>query len=148
MNPSATTEQTQQHNPEALARHTHPPQRLVMANMHMNQIMGIVPRHADMPKHGGLDKPLRRCLMKMVHLALWRKRRLLRSLSSPSMAYASLAGLPAINGLYSSLTPLIVYGLLGSSGQLAVGPTAIHAIITAEYILGELTTRGMMCVRT
>jgi SulP family sulfate permease len=59
-----------------------------------------------------------------------------------SMAYATLAGLPPIAGLYSSLTPLVVYGLLGSCGQLAVGPTAIHAIITAEFVLGELTAQG------
>jgi len=33
-----------------------------------------------------------------------------------------LAGLPPVAGLYASTLPLIVYALLGSSRQLAVGP--------------------------
>ena len=46
-----------------------------------------------------------------------------------SMAYAILAGLPPIYGLYASLLPLIVYALLGSSRQLAVGTVAIDSLI-------------------
>ena len=37
------------------------------------------------------------------------------------MAYAMLAGLPPVIGLYSATIPLFVYALLGSSKQLAVG---------------------------
>jgi MFS superfamily sulfate permease-like transporter len=42
-----------------------------------------------------------------------------------SMAYAMLAGLPPIIGLYSSVVPLLIYALFGSSRQLAVGPVAM-----------------------
>lgn len=45
-----------------------------------------------------------------------------------SMAYAQLAGLPPQVGLYASVAPLAVYALLGTSGQLSVGPVAITSL--------------------
>ncbi|HWQ14874.1 MAG TPA: sulfate permease [Roseiflexaceae bacterium] len=45
-----------------------------------------------------------------------------------SMAYAQLAGLPPQVGLYASVLPLAVYALLGTSGQLSVGPVAITSL--------------------
>lgn len=45
------------------------------------------------------------------------------------MAYAMLAGLPPVIGLYSATIPLFVYALLGSSKQLAVGPVAIVSLL-------------------
>ena len=45
------------------------------------------------------------------------------------MAYALLAGLPPQVGLYASIVPLIIYGLLGSSRTLAVGPVAIVSLM-------------------
>ncbi len=51
-----------------------------------------------------------------------------------SMAYASLAGLPPQAGLYASIFPLLVYGLLGTSSALSVGPTATVSILTAAAI--------------
>ena len=45
-----------------------------------------------------------------------------------SMAYAQLAGLPPQIGLYASVAPLAVYALLGTSGQLSVGPVAITSL--------------------
>lgn len=45
-----------------------------------------------------------------------------------SMAYAQLAGLPPQIGLYASIFPLVVYALLGTSGQLSVGPVAITSL--------------------
>jgi SulP family sulfate permease len=45
------------------------------------------------------------------------------------MAYALLAGLPPQVGLYASIVPLIIYGLLGTSRTLAVGPVAIVSLL-------------------
>ena len=45
------------------------------------------------------------------------------ALAVPSaMAYAELAGLSPVNGLYALLLPTVAYVLLGSSRQLVVGP--------------------------
>ncbi|HBO43956.1 MAG TPA: sodium-independent anion transporter, partial [Planctomycetaceae bacterium] len=46
-----------------------------------------------------------------------------------AMAYAVLAGLPPVMGLYASTVPLLVYALFGTSRHLAVGPVAIISII-------------------
>ncbi len=51
-----------------------------------------------------------------------------------SMAYASLAGMPPVTGLYSAVVPLLVYALLGTSGSLAVGPVAITALMTSAAL--------------
>jgi SulP family sulfate permease len=51
-----------------------------------------------------------------------------------SMAYAMLAGLPPKVGLYASIAPLIIYGLLGSSRTLSVGPVAIDSLLVAAAI--------------
>jgi len=45
------------------------------------------------------------------------------------MAYAMLAGLPPVVGLYASTAPLLVYALFGSSRQLAVGPVAMVSLV-------------------
>jgi SulP family sulfate permease len=50
------------------------------------------------------------------------------------MAYAMLAGLPPIIGLYASTVPLIVYALFGTSRQLAVGPVAMVSLLTAAGV--------------
>lgn len=47
-----------------------------------------------------------------------------------SMAYALLAGLPPIHGLYASTVPLIVYALFGTSRHLSIGPFAIVSLLT------------------
>lgn len=46
------------------------------------------------------------------------------------MAYALLAGLPPVVGLYASTVPLFVYALFGSSRHLAVGPVAMVSLLT------------------
>jgi len=48
------------------------------------------------------------------------------------MAYALIAGLPPIYGLYAALIPQIVYAILGTSKQLSVGPVAIDSLIVAS----------------
>ena len=51
-----------------------------------------------------------------------------------SLAYASLAGLPPISGLYCYLVAGIAQALFGTSRQLAVGPTSALAIAVAASI--------------
>lgn len=50
------------------------------------------------------------------------------------MAYAQLAGLPAVTGLWASLGPLVLYFLLGSSRLLSLGPESTTALLTAAAI--------------
>jgi len=50
------------------------------------------------------------------------------------MAYALLAGLPPEVGLYASIVPLVIYGLLGTSRTLAVGPVAIVSLLVATGV--------------
>jgi SulP family sulfate permease len=50
------------------------------------------------------------------------------------MAYAMPAGLPPQVGLYASIVPLIIYGLLGTSRTLAVGPVAIVSLLVASGV--------------
>lgn len=57
------------------------------------------------------------------------------------MAYAMIAGLPPIYGLYASTIPLIVYAFLGTSRQLAVGPVAMVSLLTFSGI-GVLAQAG------
>ncbi|MCX8118974.1 MAG: solute carrier family 26 protein [Desulfobacterota bacterium] len=45
------------------------------------------------------------------------------------MAYAMLAGLPPVMGLYASTLPLMLYALFGSSRHLAVGPVAMISLL-------------------
>ena len=72
-----------------------------------------------------------------------------------AMAFALLAGIPPIYGLYGSFIPLLVYGLLSSSNYLNVGPVSIISIFifnvlsqnvepfTTEYI-NDLVILGVM----
>jgi sulfate permease, SulP family len=50
------------------------------------------------------------------------------------MAYAEVAGLPAITGLWAIIGPLAVYALLGTSRQLSVGPESSTALMTAAAV--------------
>ncbi|ADC50745.1 sulfate transporter family protein [Alkalihalophilus pseudofirmus OF4] len=52
------------------------------------------------------------------------------------MAYAMLAGLPPVIGLYASTIPLLVYALFGSSRQLAVGPVAMVSLLVLTGVQG------------
>ena len=57
------------------------------------------------------------------------------------IAYAIIAGLPPIYGLYTAMIPQIVYAVLGTSRQLAVGPAAMDSLIVASGI-GLLASIG------
>jgi SulP family sulfate permease len=45
------------------------------------------------------------------------------------MAYAFLAGLPAVYGLYASIVPLFLYMVLGTSRYVAIGPAALISLL-------------------
>lgn len=50
------------------------------------------------------------------------------------MAYAEVAGLPPVVGLWAIVEPLLVYAVLGSSRQLSVGPESTTALMTAAAV--------------
>jgi MFS superfamily sulfate permease-like transporter len=58
-----------------------------------------------------------------------------------SMAYAQLAGLPVVYGLYSSFVPVIIASLWGSSNQLHTGPVAMLSLMSAAALI-PLATPG------
>ncbi|PHI20499.1 sodium-independent anion transporter [Lewinellaceae bacterium SD302] len=57
-----------------------------------------------------------------------------------AMAYAILAGVPAVYGIYASIVPLLIYGLLSSTPHVSVGPTALASILTAAALSGVVAT--------
>ncbi|MGZ6650713.1 MAG: SulP family inorganic anion transporter [Solirubrobacteraceae bacterium] len=74
------------------------------------------------------------------------------ALALPSgMAYAEVAGLPLVNGLYALLLPTVLYTFLGSCRQLIVGPEGSIATLAAAAVLplaaagsGEASELGAM----
>ena len=52
-----------------------------------------------------------------------------------SMAYAQLAGLPVVYGLYASFVPVIIASLWGSSSQLHTGPVAMLSLMSAAALI-------------
>jgi SulP family sulfate permease len=50
------------------------------------------------------------------------------------IAYALIAGLPPIYGLYCALVPQLVYAVFGSSRQVAIGPVAMDSLIVATGV--------------
>lgn len=52
-----------------------------------------------------------------------------------SMAYAQLAGLPVVYGLYASFIPVIIASLWGSSNQLHTGPVAMLSLMSAAALV-------------
>lgn len=51
-----------------------------------------------------------------------------------AMAYAALAGLPPVYGLYAAFLPPAIAALFGSSRQLATGPVAMASLISAATV--------------
>lgn len=58
-----------------------------------------------------------------------------------SMGYALLAGLPVVYGLYGSLLPVLVFGLLTTSPQFVVGVDAMPAVMVGG-LLAQLSIAG------
>ncbi|MEN9315586.1 MAG: hypothetical protein RIS35_1979 [Pseudomonadota bacterium] len=52
------------------------------------------------------------------------------------MAYASLAGMPPVTGIYASMLPALVAALYGASPLLSVGPTALTCLLVGSSIAG------------
>nr|WP_298989996.1 solute carrier family 26 protein [uncultured Polaribacter sp.] len=50
------------------------------------------------------------------------------------IAYALIAGLPPIYGLYCALMPQVMYAIFGSSRQVAIGPVAMDSLIVATGV--------------
>jgi SulP family sulfate permease len=57
------------------------------------------------------------------------------------MAYALLAGLPPVMGLYASILPMIVYAIAGSGRQTSVGPVTVDSLMLVLG-LSTLATAG------
>jgi len=51
-----------------------------------------------------------------------------------AMAYAVLAGLPPVYGLYASIVPVVLYALFGTSRQLGVGPVAMLSLMVLSGV--------------
>jgi SulP family sulfate permease len=58
-----------------------------------------------------------------------------------AMAYALLAGLPPVMGLYASILPLLIYAALGTSRHLAVGPVAVVSLLVLSQA-SQFALRG------
>ena len=52
------------------------------------------------------------------------------------VAYAALAGMPLITGIYASLIPALVAVLFSSSTRLGVGPTALTSLLIGASLTG------------
>jgi SulP family sulfate permease len=62
------------------------------------------------------------------------------------IAYAMIAGLPPIYGLYTAMIPQIVYAIFGTSRQLSVGPVAMDSLIVASGVttLAQIGTENFI----
>ena len=53
-----------------------------------------------------------------------------------AVAYAQLAGMPLVTGLYAAIAPTILGVLLGGSTRLTVGPTALTSLLVSASLTG------------
>ena len=60
-----------------------------------------------------------------------------------SMAYAAMAGLPPMYGLYASVVPLLIYAVFGTSHHVAVGPVAVVCMMIKISILKHRHTKSI-----
>src|SRR5690242_17487841 len=81
---------------------------------------------------GGVTRPGRDLLAGLVLTTL---------LVPQGMAYAELAGLPAITGLYTTILCLVAYALVGPSKVLVLGPDSSLGPMIAAVIL-PIVARG------
>lgn len=86
-----------------------------------------------MPSNGAVRLPARGDLIAGLSVAL--------VLIPQSLAYAALAGLPVVHGLYTAAVATLAAGLIGSSPYLQTGPTALTSLLTLGA-LAPLATAG------
>jgi SulP family sulfate permease len=53
-----------------------------------------------------------------------------------AVAYAGLAGMPLVTGLYACLLPALLAALLGSASRLSVGPAALTCVLIGASLTG------------
>ena len=53
-----------------------------------------------------------------------------------SVAYAALAGMPLVTGLYAAVLPALVGALWGGSTRISVGPTALSCLLVSASLTG------------
>ena len=63
-----------------------------------------------------------------------------------SMAYAAIAGVNPIYGLYAAIVPAIIGALIGSSNHLVTGPTNATALVTAGALIAVSGGAGIELV--
>ena len=82
----------------------------------------------------------------LVPFAQWIRGQLLISMSFISvfqvvpqgLSYATSAGVTSVFGLYGAFLPCLVYSLLGTSRQLAVGPVAVTSLVIYSSLQGAM----------
>jgi high affinity sulfate transporter 1 len=55
-----------------------------------------------------------------------------------AMAYATIAGLPVEVGLYTALTPMVIYAIIGTSRTLSYSITSTIGMLTAATLVGAV----------
>jgi SulP family sulfate permease len=53
-----------------------------------------------------------------------------------SVAYAGLAGMPLVTGLYATFLPMLIAVLFSSSTRLSVGPSALSSVLVGASLIG------------
>lgn len=53
-----------------------------------------------------------------------------------AVAYAAVAGMPLVTGIYASLLPALVAAMWSASARLSVGPTALSALMVGSALTG------------
>ena len=65
-----------------------------------------------------------------------------------ALAYATIAGVPPVVGLYAAPAALVLYAALGSSRQLITGPSAAAAALSAAVVGNAIAGNGGQFVAT
>src|SRR3954466_6908903 len=59
-----------------------------------------------------------------------------------SVAYAGLAGMPLVTGLYATFLPALVAVLFSASTRLSVGPSALSSVLVGASLVGLAQPAG------